>query len=89
MQTNTVGTFNVIRLAAERMSKLKPIDKDGQRGVIVNTTSIAGFDGVAGAAPYCATKGAIIAMTLPIAKDLGPLGIRVHSIAPGNALSLA
>ena len=81
IEINLIGTFNVIRLAAERMSRL---DLDGEeRGVIVNTASIAAFDGQIGQAAYSASKGGIVGMTLPIARDLASLGIRVVTIAPG------
>lgn len=120
LRVNTVGTFNVIRLAAERyayhalslslslyvsfgfitqsltanlpfvplsffsrMSKNEP-DEDKQRGVIINTASIAAYDGQVGQAAYAASKGAIVGMTLPIARDLSSLGIRVNTIAPGE-----
>eukprot|EP00051_Salpingoeca_urceolata_P012399 m.153641 g.153641 ORF g.153641 m.153641 type:complete len:251 (+) comp17478_c1_seq1:2157-2909(+) len=82
LQVNTVGTFNVIRLAAEQMSKLEP-DEDGLRGVIVNTASIAAFEGQVGQAAYAASKGAIVSMTLPIARDLAGVGVRVCTLAPG------
>jgi NAD(P)-dependent dehydrogenase (short-subunit alcohol dehydrogenase family) len=81
IEINLVGTFNVIRLAAERMS---PLDLVGEeRGVIVNTASIAAFDGQIGQAAYSASKGGIVGMTLPIARDLASLAIRVVTIAPG------
>ena len=79
---NTVGTFNVIRLAAGLMADNEP-DEDNQRGVIVNTASVAAFDGQMGQAAYSASKGAIVGMTLPIARDLADHGIRVNTIAPG------
>lgn len=82
-QVNTVGTFNVIRLAAERMAGAEAMDSDGQRGCIVNTASVAAFDGQIGQAAYSASKGAIVGMTLPIARDLSKTGIRVCTIAPG------
>ncbi|WP_430336108.1 3-hydroxyacyl-CoA dehydrogenase [Rhodococcus sp. ACT016] len=78
---NLVGTFNVIRLAAERMSKTEPIE--GERGVIINTASVAAFDGQIGQAAYSASKGGVVGMTLPIARDLASLLIRVVTIAPG------
>ncbi len=78
---NLVGTFNVIRLAAERISKTEPID--GERGVIINTASVAAFDGQIGQAAYSASKGGVVGMTLPIARDLASLLIRVVTIAPG------
>ena len=83
---NTVGTFNVARLSAEIMSKNTP-DKDGDRGVIVNTASVAAFDGQIGQAAYAASKGAVAAMTLPLARDLAPFGIRVNTVAPGLFLT--
>lgn len=79
---NIAGTFNVIRLAAGEMGKNEP-DPDGHRGVIVNTASVAAFDGQVGQAAYSASKGGIVGMTLPIARDLAPIGIRVVTIAPG------
>lgn len=79
---NTVGTFNVIRLSSGLMGQNEP-DKDNQRGVIVNTASVAAFDGQMGQAAYSASKGAIVGMTLPIARDLASIGIRVNTIAPG------
>lgn len=82
LQINTVGTFNVIRLAAEKMA-LNPGDEDGLRGLIINTASIAAYEGQIGQAAYAASKGAIVSMTLPIARDLAPYGIRVNTIAPG------
>jgi NAD(P)-dependent dehydrogenase (short-subunit alcohol dehydrogenase family) len=78
---NLVGTFNVSRLAAARMAKQEP--EDGERGVIVNTASIAAFDGQIGQAAYSASKGGIVGMTLPVARDLARSGIRVVTIAPG------
>jgi NAD(P)-dependent dehydrogenase (short-subunit alcohol dehydrogenase family) len=81
VEVNLVGTFNVLRLAAATMQGLEPVD--GERGVIVNTASIAAFDGQAGQASYAASKGAITAMTLPIARDLASSLIRVLTIAPG------
>jgi len=79
---NTVGTFNVIRLAVGLMGQNEP-DQDGQRGVVVNTASVAAFDGQMGQAAYSASKGAIVGMTLPLARDLASVGIRVNTIAPG------
>lgn len=79
---NTVGTFNVIRLSSGLMGKNEP-NVDGQRGVIINTASIAAYEGQAGQAAYAASKAAIVGMTLPIARDLSIQGIRVMTIAPG------
>ncbi|MEO6606238.1 MAG: 3-hydroxyacyl-CoA dehydrogenase [Aeromicrobium sp.] len=78
---NLIGTFNVIRLGAERMSQLEPIGEE--RGVIINTASVAAFDGQIGQAAYSASKGGVVGMTLPIARDLASLKIRVMTIAPG------
>jgi NAD(P)-dependent dehydrogenase (short-subunit alcohol dehydrogenase family) len=83
IEVNTIGTFNVVRLAAEAMSKNEPTGPDGERGVIVMTSSIAAQDGQVGQAAYAASKGAVASMTLPIARELAKLGIRVASIAPG------
>ncbi len=79
---NLVGMFNVIRLAADAMSKGAP-NAEGERGVIVNTASVAAFDGQIGQAAYAASKGGVVAMTLPIARELARFGIRVMTIAPG------
>jgi NAD(P)-dependent dehydrogenase (short-subunit alcohol dehydrogenase family) len=79
---NLIGTFDVIRQAAAIMAKGEP-NEDGERGVIVNTASIAAYDGQIGQAAYSASKGAIVAMTLPIARELARHGIRVVTIAPG------
>jgi NAD(P)-dependent dehydrogenase (short-subunit alcohol dehydrogenase family) len=79
---NLVGMFNPIRLAADAMSKGAP-NAEGERGVIVNTASVAAFDGQIGQAAYAASKGGIVAMTLPIARELARFGIRVMTIAPG------
>uniref|UniRef100_H0ZYU3 3-hydroxyacyl-CoA dehydrogenase type-2 n=1 Tax=Taeniopygia guttata TaxID=59729 RepID=H0ZYU3_TAEGU len=82
INVNLVGTFNVIRLSAQLMSRNAP-DADGHRGLLVNTASVAAFEGQVGQAAYSASKGGIVGMTLPIARDLAPLGIRVVTIAPG------
>jgi len=82
IMVNTVGTFNVIRLAAAHMAQGEP-NSQGERGVIVNTASVAAFDGQIGQAAYSASKGAVVGMTLPIARDLSSMGIRVCTIAPG------
>jgi NAD(P)-dependent dehydrogenase (short-subunit alcohol dehydrogenase family) len=78
---NLVGTFNVLRLAASAMSKNDAVD--GERGVIVNTASVAAFDGQIGQIAYAASKAGVVGMTLPAARDLAPAGIRVCTIAPG------
>ncbi|WP_170325205.1 SDR family NAD(P)-dependent oxidoreductase [Ruegeria arenilitoris] len=79
---NLVGTFNVSRLAAAEMAKNDP-EPDGARGVIINTASIAAFDGQKGQAAYAASKGGVVGMTLPMARDLASTGVRVMTIAPG------
>ncbi|MCM6776309.1 3-hydroxyacyl-CoA dehydrogenase [Nocardia sp. CDC159] len=81
VNVNLIGTFNVIRLAAERISATEPVGEE--RGVIINTASVAAFDGQIGQAAYSASKGGIVGMTLPIARDLASLKIRVVTIAPG------
>jgi NAD(P)-dependent dehydrogenase (short-subunit alcohol dehydrogenase family) len=82
IQINLTGTFNVIRLAAAAMSQNEPTP-GGERGVIVNTASVAAFDGQIGQAAYSASKGGVVAMTLPLARELARYGIRVMAIAPG------
>ncbi len=82
---NLIGTFNVIRLASERMAANEPAD--GDRGVIINTASVAAFDGQVGQAAYAASKGGVAGMTLPIARDLADKQIRVMTIAPGLFLT--
>ncbi|XP_005103671.1 3-hydroxyacyl-CoA dehydrogenase type-2 [Aplysia californica] len=82
LTVNAVGTFNVIRLSAGVIGENEP-NEDGQRGVIINTSSVAAFEGQRGQAAYSASKGAVVGMTLPIARDLAPQGIRVATIAPG------
>jgi NAD(P)-dependent dehydrogenase (short-subunit alcohol dehydrogenase family) len=81
IQVNLIGTFNVLRLAAERIAKTEPIGEE--RGVIINTASVAAFEGQIGQAAYSASKGGIVGMTLPIARDLSRELIRVVTIAPG------
>jgi 3-hydroxyacyl-CoA dehydrogenase / 3-hydroxy-2-methylbutyryl-CoA dehydrogenase len=82
ISVNLIGTFNCIRLAAVHMAKNTP-GPDGERGVVINTASVAAFDGQIGQAAYSASKGGIVGMTLPIARDLASYGIRVVTIAPG------
>jgi NAD(P)-dependent dehydrogenase (short-subunit alcohol dehydrogenase family) len=82
LRVNVIGTFNMIRLAADAMTKASP-NAGGERGVIVNTASVAAFDGQIGQVPYSASKGGIVGMTLPMARDLAGNGIRVMTIAPG------
>lgn len=79
---NLIGTFNMIRVAAEAMARENPLE-DGERGIIVNTASVAAFEGQIGQAAYAASKGGVVAMTLPIARELARYGIRVVTIAPG------
>lgn len=82
IEINLIGMFNLIRLAAEKMAQNEG-NQNGERGVIINTASVAAFDGQIGQAAYSASKGGIVGMTLPIARDLSQLGIRVVTIAPG------
>src|SRR5215212_266429 len=82
IQVNLIGTFNVIRLASWAMSQAEPMD-DGERGVIINTASVAAFDGQIGQAAYSASKAGVTGMTLPVARELARYGIRVMTIAPG------
>jgi NAD(P)-dependent dehydrogenase (short-subunit alcohol dehydrogenase family) len=81
IRVNLIGTFNMIRLAAAEMGKLEPIE--GERGVIISTASVAAYDGQIGQAAYSASKGGVVAMTLPIAREFAQFGIRVNAIAPG------
>jgi NAD(P)-dependent dehydrogenase (short-subunit alcohol dehydrogenase family) len=83
LRVNLVGTFNCLRIAAAAMSKSDPLDEAGARGAIVNLASVAAFDGQIGQAAYAASKGGIVSMTLPIARDLAAAGIRVNTVAPG------
>lgn len=83
IDVNLIGTFNVLRLAAAQMAKQDPVTEDGGRGVIINTASVAAYEGQVGQAAYSASKGGVVGMTLPIARDLASLGIRVNTIAPG------
>jgi len=80
---NLLGSFNVARLAAAEMAKNEPMGEALERGVIVNTASVAAFDGQMGQAAYSASKGALVGMTLPMARDLAGIGIRVNTVAPG------
>jgi NAD(P)-dependent dehydrogenase (short-subunit alcohol dehydrogenase family) len=81
IRVNLIGTFNMIRFAAAAMGKLEPIE--GERGVIISTASVAAFDGQVGQAAYSASKGGVVAMTLPIAREFAQIGVRVNTIAPG------
>lgn len=80
---NLIGTFNVLRLTAERMAELEPVDEAGQRGLIVNTASVAAYEGQIGQIAYAASKGGVVAMGITAARDLARDGIRVNTIAPG------
>lgn len=80
---NLVGTFNVATLSATGMSTLEPANEDGERGIIINTASVAAFEGQIGQVAYAASKGGVAAMTLPMARDLAGVGIRVVTLAPG------
>ena len=80
---NLVGTFNVMRLSAFHMMSLDPLSETGERGVIINTASVAAFEGQIGQLPYSASKGGVVSMTLPAARELAQFGIRVNTIAPG------
>ena len=83
IRINLLGSFNMLRQSAAAMAKTEPLDADGARGAIVNMASAAAFDGQIGQAAYSASKGGIVGMTLPIARDLSAVGIRVNTIAPG------
>jgi NAD(P)-dependent dehydrogenase (short-subunit alcohol dehydrogenase family) len=83
IQINLVGTFNTLRLCAEQMAKNEPVNADGVRGAIINTASVAAYEGQIGQAAYSASKGGVVGMTLPIARDLASYGIRVNTIVPG------
>jgi NAD(P)-dependent dehydrogenase (short-subunit alcohol dehydrogenase family) len=80
---NLVGTFNTIRLAATAISRTEPVDEFGERGAIVTLASLAAFDGQIGQAAYSASKGGVVGMTLPIARDLAVVGVRLNCVAPG------
>lgn len=83
VQVNQIGTFNVARLAAEKMSQNDPVNDDGARGIIINTASVAAYEGQIGQVAYSATKGAVVGMTVPMARELASYGIRVNTIVPG------
>jgi len=83
INVNLIGSFNMLSRAAAAMAATEPLDEDGSRGVIVNMASAAAFDGQIGQAAYAASKGGIVGMTLPVARDLSAVGVRVNTIAPG------
>jgi NAD(P)-dependent dehydrogenase (short-subunit alcohol dehydrogenase family) len=80
---NLIGTFNLMRIAAAAIASTEPADSDGQRGVVINTASVAGIEGQTGQVAYSASKGGIIGMTVPAARDLAAIGVRVNTICPG------
>ena len=83
LDINLIGTFNLMRIAAAAIAKTDPVDSDGQRGVVINTASVAGIEGQTGQLAYSASKGGIIGMTVPAARDLSVVGVRVNTICPG------
>ena len=83
VNVNLIGSFNMLAQAASAMAKTEPVDADGSRGAVVNMASVAAFDGQIGQAAYSASKGGVVGMTLPVARDLSATGIRVNTIAPG------
>jgi NAD(P)-dependent dehydrogenase (short-subunit alcohol dehydrogenase family) len=80
---NLIGTFNLMRIGAAAIARTEPVDSDNQRGVVINTSSVAGIEGQTGQLAYSASKGAIIGMTVPGARDLAAIGVRVNTICPG------
>ncbi|MBR8743599.1 SDR family NAD(P)-dependent oxidoreductase [Nocardiopsis sp. MG754419] len=83
IQVNLIGTFNVLRLSAAAIARTEPINEDGERGSILNTASLAGIEGQIGQIAYSSSKGGVIGMTLPAARDLAAVGVTVNTIAPG------
>ena len=83
VEVNLIGTFNVMRVCAADMARLEPVNDTGERGVMIATASVAAYEGQVGQAAYAASKGGLVGMTLPLARDLASLGIRVMTIAPG------
>jgi NAD(P)-dependent dehydrogenase (short-subunit alcohol dehydrogenase family) len=83
IDVNLIGTFNLLRIAAAQIAQTEPADEDGQRGVVINTASIAGIEGQTGQIAYSASKGGIIGMTVPAARDLAAIGVRVNTVCPG------
>ncbi|RJL30803.1 SDR family NAD(P)-dependent oxidoreductase [Bailinhaonella thermotolerans] len=80
---NLIGTFNLMRIGAAAIAKTEPVDEDGQRGVVINTASVAALEGQTGQIAYSASKGGIVGMTIPAARDLAAIGVRVNTICPG------
>jgi 3-hydroxyacyl-CoA dehydrogenase/3-hydroxy-2-methylbutyryl-CoA dehydrogenase len=83
LSVNLTGTFMVLRACAEQMQKNEPVNNDGSRGVVINTASVAAYEGQIGQAAYSASKGGVVGLTLPVARDLSNIGVRVNAIAPG------
>ncbi|GLZ07364.1 short-chain dehydrogenase/reductas [Actinomadura sp. NBRC 104412] len=83
IRINLIGTFNLMRIGAAAIAKTEPADEDGQRGVVINTASVAALEGQTGQIAYSASKGGIVGMTLPAARDLSAIGVRVNTICPG------
>ena len=83
LDINLIGTFNLMRIGAAAVARTEPVDADGQRGVVINTASVAGIEGQTGQLAYSASKGGIIGMTVPAARDLAAIGMRVNTICPG------
>ena len=83
VEVNLIGTFNVMRVCAAAMAGLEPVNETGERGVMIATASVAAYEGQVGQAAYAASKGGLVGMTLPVARDLASLGVRVMTIAPG------
>ncbi|MGJ6962741.1 SDR family NAD(P)-dependent oxidoreductase [Streptosporangium sp. G11] len=83
IEVNLIGTFNLMRIGAAAIAKTEPVDADGQRGVVINTASVAALEGQTGQVAYSASKGGIVGMTVPAARDLAAVGVRVNTICPG------
>ncbi|GGP10754.1 SDR family oxidoreductase [Nonomuraea glycinis] len=83
IEVNLIGTFNLMRIGAAAIAKTEPADADGQRGVVINTASVAALEGQTGQLAYSASKGGIVGMTVPAARDLAAIGVRVNTICPG------
>jgi NAD(P)-dependent dehydrogenase (short-subunit alcohol dehydrogenase family) len=83
IDVNLIGTFNLMRIGAAAIARTEPADTDGQRGVVINTSSVAGLEGQTGQVAYSASKGGIIGMTVPAARDLAAIGVRVNTVCPG------